>query len=141
MITSEVTSGMLEEWKRIFDLHRSKLSPNRKKGIEVDDYFRNKYTYQRFDFPRFKNVVEHNIVENEHSRRKLPKRMKPDIHTYRVGDVLVGIDTVSGEFCVECEDIEKVIPVYDDLFVYRGLDEDDLKNYVLVAEYVKLTQG
>ena len=141
MITSEVTPGMLEEWKRIFDLHRSKLSPNRKKGIEVDDYFRNKYTYQRFDSPRFKNVVEHNIVENEHSRRKLPKRMKPDIHTYRVGDVLVGIDTVSVEFCVECEDIEKVIPVYDDLFVYRGLDEDDLKNYVLVAEYVKLAQG
>ena len=141
MITSEVTPETLEEWKRIFDLHRSKLSPNRKKGIEVDDYFRNKYTYQRFDSPRFKNVVEHNIVENEHSRRKLPKRMKPDIHTYRVGDVLVGIDTVSGEFCVECEDIEKVIPVYDDLFVYRGLDEDDLKNYVLVAEYVKLAQG
>lgn len=141
MITSEVTPGMLEEWKRIFDLHRSKLSPNRKKGIEVDDYFRNKYTYQRFDSPRFKNVVELNIMENEHSRRKLPKRMKPDIHTYRVGDVLVGIDTVSGEFCVECEEIEKAIPVYDDLFVYRGLDEDDLKNYVLVAEYVKLTQG
>ncbi len=141
MITSEVTPETLEEWKRISGLHRFKLSPNRKKGIEVDDYFRNKYTYQRFDSPRFKNVVEHNIVENEHSRRKLPKRMKPDIHTYRVGDVLVGIDTVSGEFCVECEDIEKVIPVYDDLFVYRGLDEDDLKNYVLVAEYVKLTQG
>lgn len=141
MITSEVTPETLEEWKRISGLHRSKLSPNRKKGVEVDDYFRNKYTYQRFDSPQFKNVVEHNIMENEHSRRKVPKRMKPDIHTYRVGDVLVGIDTVSGEFCIECEDIEKVIPVYDDLFVYRGLDEDDLKNYVLVAEYVKLTQG
>lgn len=141
MITSEVTPGMLEEWKRIFDLHRSKLSPGRKRGVEVDDYFRNKYTYQILDSPRFKNVVGHNIMENEHSRRKVPKRMKPDIHTYRVGDVLVGIDTVSGEFCVECEEIEKAIPVYDDLFVYRGLDEDDLKNYVLVAEYVKLTQG
>ncbi len=141
MITSEVTPETLEEWKRIFELHRPKLSPDRKKGIEVDDYFRNKYTYQIFDSPRFKKVVEFNIMENEHSRRKLPKRMKPDIHTYRVGDVLVGIDTVSGEFCVECEEIEKAIPVYDDLFVYRGLDEDELKNYVLVAEYVKLTQG
>lgn len=141
MITSEVTPGMLEEWKRIFDLHRSKLSPNRKKGIEVDDYFRNKYTYQRFDSPQFKKVVEFNIMGNEHSRSKLENGMKPDIHTYQVENVLVGIDVSSGEFCVECEDIEKVIPVYDDLFVYRGLDEDDLKNYVLVAEYVKLTQG
>ncbi|MBD5539836.1 MAG: hypothetical protein HDR00_01330 [Lachnospiraceae bacterium] len=141
MITSEVTQEMIEEWKRIFDLHHSELSPNRKTGIEVDDYFRNKYAYQIFDSEEFKKVVEFNIMENEHSRGKLPKGKKPDIHTYHVGDVLVGIDTISGEFCVECEDIEKVIPIYDDLFMYRGLDDTDLKNYVLVAEYVKLTQG
>ena len=141
MITLEVTQEMIEEWKRIFDLHHSELSPNRKTGIEVDDYFRNKYTYQIFDSEEFKKVVELNIMENEHSRSKLSEGMRPDIHTYHVGDVLVGIDTISGEFCVECEDIKKAIPIYDDLFVYRGLDENDLKNYVLVAEYVKLTQG
>lgn len=28
-----------------------------------------------------------------------------------------------------------------DLFVYRGLDEEDLKNYFLVAEYIKLTRN
>lgn len=86
-------------------------------------------------------IVEFNIMENEHSRSKLSKGMKPDVHAYHVGDILVGIDTISGEFCIECEDIKKAIPIYDGLFVYRGLDENDLKNYVLVAEYVKLTQG
>lgn len=141
MITSEVTQEMIEEWKRIFDLHHSELSPNRKTGIEVDDYFRNKYIYQIFDSEEFKKIATLNVMENEHSRSKLPVGMKPDIHTYHVGDVLVGIDTLTGEFCVECEDIKKVISIYDDLFVYRGLDEKDLKNYFLVAQYVKLTQG
>lgn len=51
----------------------------------------------------------------------------------------MGIDLVSGEIHVECDDIMKVVYLYDDLFAYRGLDEDDLDNPFLVAEYVKLT--
>lgn len=140
MLTTEVTQAMIEEWKRIFDIHHSLMTPNRKTGMEVDGYFRNKYSYQILDSPEFKKVVEFNIMENEHSRSKLPKGMKPDINTYCVENVLVGIDISSGEFCVECEDIKKAVPIYDDLFVYRGLDDSDLKNYFLVAEYVKLTQ-
>ncbi|MBR9937768.1 hypothetical protein KE513_09600 [Oscillospiraceae bacterium Marseille-Q3528] len=35
----------------------------------------------------------------------------------------------------------EAIPVYNDLFVFRGLSEDDLKNFVLVAGYVRLTQN
>ncbi len=38
--------------------------------------------------------------------------METDIHTYRVGDVLVGIDAISGEFFVECEDIERADGIY-----------------------------
>lgn len=41
---------------------------------------------------------------------------------------------------MESEDIQKIVSIYDDLFVYRGLDEEDLNNYFLVAEYIKLTQ-
>lgn len=33
------------------------------------------------------------------------------------------------------------MPLHDDLFVYRGLDEEDLKNIFLVAEYVKFMQN
>ena len=39
------------------------------------------------------------------------------------------------------ENIEEVMPLHDDLFVYRGLDEEDLKNIFLVAEYVKFMQN
>lgn len=44
---------------------------------------------------------------------------------------------VSGEFHVESEDINKSIPIYDDLFVYCGLDEEDLKKLFLGCRIYK----
>lgn len=80
-------------------------------------------------------------MENAHSSDKLEDGTRPDIRCYRTGNALVGIDLVSGAFHVEAVDMAEAIPVYNDLFVFRGLSEDDLKNFVLVAEYVRLTQN
>ena len=69
---------------------------------------------------------------------------EPVIHCYRIGSVLVGIDLVTGEFHAESEALECVVPIHDDLFVHRGLDAADLKNFFLVAEYwtlLKTKQG
>lgn len=118
----------------------TRIYPNRKTGCEVDAYFKKKYPYQLFDSEEFCKVVEANIMENSHSREKLPDGEVPNIRSYCADGVLVGIDLTSGEFHIESDDIEKAIPIYDDLFVYRGLDEADLKNYILVAEYIKLTE-
>lgn len=117
------------------------MQPNRKTGVQVDNYFRNKYPYQVYDNSEFKKIVELNIVQNAHSHSKLPNETKPIIKSYKIDDVFIGIDLVSGEFHIESENINKSVPVYDDLFVYRGLDEEDLKNCFLVAEYVRLTQS
>lgn len=141
MLTEVPTPELVKDWKRIFETYHSSMLPNRKTGSEVDSYFRSKYPCQAYDNPAFKKVVELNIVENEHSRNKLPNEEKPYIKSYSIDDVLVGIDLVSGEFHVESEDINKTIPIYDDLFVYRGLDEEDSKNYFLVAEYIKLARN
>lgn len=141
MLTKEPTPELVKDWKRIFEIYHSSILPNRKKGCEVDSYFRSKYPYQVYNNAKFKQVVEFNIVENEHSRDKLKNETKPNIKSYRIDDVLIGIDLVSGEFHVESEDINKSIAIHDDLFAYRGLDEEDLKNYFLVAEYIKLTQN
>lgn len=141
MLTKEPTSEQIKDWKRIFETYHSSILPNRKSGIEIDDYFRSKYPYQIYDNANFKKIVELNIIENEYLHNKLPNEMKPNVKTYCINDILIGIDLVSGAFHIECEDINKVVPIYDDLFVYRGLDEEDLKNYFLVAEYVKLTQN
>ena len=57
---------------------------------------------------------------------------------YEKNGVLLGIDLVSGEFFVESRNPEKAAALYDDLFVFRGLDESDLKNDVLVGQYLEL---
>lgn len=140
MLTTEITKQMVEAWKRLYDIYRSSLRPNRKTGSELDDYFKKKYSYRRYENDKFKKIVELNILENDYSRSKLPFGVYPNIECYCVEDVLIGIDLSSGEFHVESEDIKKASSIYDDLFVYRGLDKNELKNCYLVAEYVKLTK-
>lgn len=141
MLTVEPTLEMLAEWKRIFEEHHTELKPNRKSGAEVNQYFRRKYLHQIFNDAAFQKAVVLNITRNEFSRNKLPKGVLPNIQSYKTGNVLVGIDLCTGEFHVESENIKEVVPIHDDLFVYRGLDEDDLENIFLVAEYVKLTHN
>lgn len=140
MLTTEPTSEMIAEWKRIFEIHHSALTPNRKSGNEVDRYFRGKYSFQLFDNAEFQEMASLNITENDYFKSKLPRDTLPNIQSYQTGNVLVAIDLCTGEFHLESENIEEVIPIYDDLFVYRGLDEKDLNNFFLVAEYVKLSQ-
>ena len=137
MITKELTNQDISDMKRIFEENRFSLVPCRKTGAEVDAYFRSRYSFKPFNDSDFIKIVEAGILENGF----LPEGARPDIKSYRTGDVLVGIDLSSGEFHIEAEDIDRVIPVYDDLFVYRGLGKDDLDNFVLVAEYVRLANG
>ena len=140
MLTMEPTKEMIAEWKQIFEMYRSSLVPNRKSGDKVDQYFREKYPHQIFDNAEFREIVSLNITENDCFRRKLPQNTLPNIQSYKTGNVLVGIDLCTGEFHVESENIEEAIPIHDDLFAYRGLDAEDVNNFFLVAEYVKLTQ-
>ena len=139
MLTTEPTGEMIAQWKDIFRKCRASLIPNRKSGADVDRYFREKYPHQVYDNAQFRKIASLNITENEHFRCKLPKDTLPNIQSYQTGNVLVAIDLHTGEFHIESEDITEVIPIHDDLFVYRGLDADDLKNFFLVAEYVILS--
>ena len=126
MLTTEPTSEMIAEWKQIFEAHHSTLTPNRKFGHEVDQYFREKYIYKIFNNAEFQKIAMLNILENEFFRNKLPEDTLPNIQSYKTGNVLVAIDLYTGEFHVESERTEEAVQVYDDLFLYRGLDEEDL---------------
>lgn len=138
MILSELTPEKIAEMKRVYEAYRPLLHPSRKSGAEVDAYFRSNYPYQQLDDYAFQAAAAANIMENEHFCAILQDGTRPDIRCYRTGNVLVGIDFVSGAFHVEVADMAAVIPIHDDLFAFRGLSKDDLKNFVLVAEYVKL---
>lgn len=140
MLTQKPTADMVKKWKKIFDENQRFMKENRKTGIDIDSYFRNKYPFIVLEASEYADIVAANIVQNEFNSEKLPEGEQPIIKTYRVDNVLVGIDIVTGYFQIECENIQKVVPIYDDLFVYRGLDKFDLQNYYLVAEYVRLTQ-
>ena len=85
-------------------------------------------------------MVSLNITENDRCKSKLPQNTLPNIQSYKTGNVLVGIDLCTGEFHVESENIEEAFQIHDDLFAYRGLDTEDINNFFLVAEYIKLTQ-
>ena len=139
MLTRMPDDKMIEEWKVLYAEHRKALKPDRKTGAEIEEYFLSKYEADEYADEEFIEVCRDNITLNPHSRQKLPEGKTPEIHSYITGDVKVGIDLVSGEIHLESDDIMKVVYLYDDLFAYRGLDEDDLENPFLVAEYVKLT--
>lgn len=139
MLTTEPTIEMIQEWKCIYNENRDKLKPNRKSGAEINDYFCIKYRFEKLDSLSFHDVVEFNIMKNESNREKLPQGAVPQIVAYKAKDssVLVGIDLVTGFFHIEGKDINRVAEIYDDLFLFRGLDETDIKNYFLVAQYIQ----
>lgn len=140
MITEKVTDEQLKSWKESFEANSASLVANRRLGEEVDRYFTEKYSPEAFASERFIEVVRGNLMLNEFSREKLSAGTAPDIKAYRLGDVVVGIDIETGFFHVESAEIDKAARIYDDLFVFRGLDDADMKNYVLVGQYIDLTR-
>ena len=79
-------------------------------------------------------------MNNECFSIKLPKGVKPDVITYYVSlknnkascsKVFVGIDLITGYYIVEGSE-----SLWDELYAFRGLDEDDIQNPYCVAEYL-----
>lgn len=139
MLTEKISREMIDEYKKIYEKHRSELESNRKSGMEIDKYFTSKYEPAVFDAYEFRKMISDCIFENEHIREKLPNDSKPQVVSYILDEsVFVGIDLITGYFHVESEDLEKMKLIHDDLFVFRGLDDMDLENYFLVAQYVLL---
>ena len=136
MITELVRKEKLTYWKELWRQRASSMKPNRIDGTALNGYFREKYAPTQFWDKRFEEVVKFNLSE----RYGNEAADSSDIVCYSVeSDVLVGIDLNTGFFHVESEDIEKCIPIYDDLFVKRGLDDEDLQNYVLTGQYIELS--
>ena len=61
-----------------------------------------------------------------------------DVVAYTLNDIFIGIDLKTGFFHIESDDVSKSIPIFDDLFITRGLSEDELQNFVIVGQYLEL---
>ncbi len=138
MITSPVTKEQLDHWKQLWKENAPSIKPNRITGMELNNYFQDKYFPTSFENSDFQEVVTFNLLQRYNDKTDI----SPRIICYLVDtDIYVGIDLDTGFFHIESEKIEKCIPIYDDLFVKRGLDKDDIQNYVLVGQYIELVDA
>lgn len=136
MITGPISKNKLDYWKQIWQEKISTLKPNRISGIQLNKYFQKKYSSTFYEDKSFQEIIKLNLIE----RYGEEVASSSNIVCYLVNeDVYVGIDLSTGFFQVESKDIEKCIPIYDDLYVKRGLDKDDLQNFVLVGQYIELS--
>ena len=133
MITKDVTAAELAAWKQLWLEHVAELHENRIDGTALDAYFREKYQPEATAPEAFFEAVRLN------AEALLPPGKASDVAAYTLpGGIFAGIDKVSGYFQVECEEIERAVPVWDDLFLRRGLNRQDLANYVVTGQYLQL---
>lgn len=156
MITQEITKEKLEQDKIIWKKYKDSLKPNRKSGVEILEYLKNKYVLVELDDNEYIKIVEDNIMMNECYAEKLPDNIKPivkafcleniengkelykhenrDLEVWKNDDtkIFIGIDIVSGFYMVEGSSM-----LFDELCAYQGLDEMDLNNYVCTAQYIR----
>ena len=137
MITKPVTEKELNNWKNLWESNREYLSINRISGAKLHDYFINKYAPEKYGNRAFFEAVRLNDIDKNGKNSVNDE----DIVCYSIkNDVFVGIDISNGFFHIESEDIYKCIPIYDDLFVKRGLNEGDINNYVIAGQYLELKE-
>lgn len=150
MLMHEVTPEMVGEWKRISTEYKGRLRPNRKSGKDVVCYLKKKYPVKELHEDKSKQIVIENVLANEPFAEKIPKGTMPRAISFIVQNmgegkklydaqdevfceraIIVGIELASGCFFVEGSSF-----LWDDLFAFQGLDERDIENFYLVAEYV-----
>jgi len=150
MLCQEVTPELVASWKETFDHYRPRLRPNKKTGTDLIAYLKQTYPVTEITCDQIRQVVLDNILGNECYSRKLPAGKTPDAkgffiektgagkylyenqdEQFRSIRIIVGIDLETAFFMVEGSS-----RLWDELFAFRGLDEDDLANSYLVAEYI-----
>lgn len=138
MITAPVTNEQLHRWKQIWNEKKDSMQPNRISGAQLYAYFQKKYVPMVCESRAFAYAVSQNLA----ARYGEEAAQAAQIVCCAVdGDIFVAIDLETGYFQVECETIEKCIPIYDDLFLKRGLDSSDLQNYVLTGQYFDMIRN
>lgn len=150
MLTQKVTPELVSSWKETAKTYRPLLQPNKKTGPEILAFLTGKYPVRELTSDALRDVVEDNILSNECHARKMPADTTPAVqgfvmentgtgkHLYENQDelfrgraIIGAVELHSGYFMVEGSSL-----LWDELFAFRGLDEEDLGNYYLVAEYV-----
>lgn len=146
MLMQEPTEELIKEWKDIYDKNKDNLIPNKKEGLEIIQYLQENYSTIEIENQELESIVCDNIVSNEYSRNKLNGK-NPIIRLFEIEDkklydiqdkVFKGIKIIVGiELNTSFIFVEGSSYLFDNLTAFTGLDEYDIKNYFLVAQYIK----
>lgn len=150
MLTQKPTENMIKKWKEIFNEYKEKITPNKKAGLEIVKYLEEHYSVTEVQNSELTSIVESNIKNNEFNLNKL-KENEPIIRIFEINKneqneelynkqekifkgikIIVGIELKTSFIFVEGSGY-----LYDELIAYTGLDEEDIKNYFLVAQYIE----
>ena len=156
MITSLPTEAMFEAWKLVFEKYKDKLKPNRISGIELLSYLEAHYVLTEINDVNALNVVRDSVMMNDIYKEKLPANTSPSPKAFylensgngkkfyypenvdsteiwggNITRIFLGIDISTGFYTVEGSTM-----LHDELNAIRGLDEKDLHNFVIVAQYI-----
>jgi len=150
MLMEEPTVEMFEEWKKTWNEYKNKLKPNKKSATEVVEYLKQKYIVVESVESELKQIVIDNITMNTYFSEKIPKgkSLKTQVfyieninngkilydnqdEIFKGNKITVGIEFATSFFMVEGSSY-----LHDELIAFQGLDEKDLTNYFLVAEYI-----
>ena len=150
MLIQKPTSETVEEWKAIYAEYKTKLYPNKKTALEIIEYIKQKYPITEQTEEELKQVVINNVLANKCYSNKLPNSKIPaakvfyientglgkhlyekQVDVFKGNKIIVGVELETAFFMVEGSSM-----LWDELFAFRGLDEDDLYNFYLVAEYI-----
>ena len=151
MLLNEPTPEIVVRWKETYNAFRPRLTPNNRPIGEVIVYLKQNYPVTELKDQKYLQVVTGNVTLNKQYTEKIPtgKIPMPQVfqientgagHTlyenqddlFRGTPIIAGFEQESGYFMVEGSSW-----LWDELFVYRGLDSVDLDNFYLVAEYVE----
>lgn len=156
MITRKPTKKVLEEWNLIWKRYKDVLKPNRKSGAEVLSYLQSHYILTEIDDENALSCISESVKENEYLAEKLPEgastiprafylenagngrkfylpenKDDTDVWGDIISKIFVGVELSSGSYQVEGSTM-----LWDELCAFQGIDEKDLKNYVVVADYI-----
>ncbi len=150
MIFGPATQELLNEWRRIHQEFKDKLTPNRKSGQEVLDYLKDKYLLDEIYEEKAFLAVSETVLKNEFHKQKLPSDLQPEPKTFILKNegngkpiydnqenmwdgcpVFIGIDLSSGYV-----QIEGSCRLHDEIYAFQGVDEYDIANCVRVADYI-----
>lgn len=146
MLMQEPTKEMIKKWQDIYNKNKDSLKPNKKDSLEVIEYLKETHSVVEIENSELENIVYDNIVLNEFSNPKLCGK-NPIIRLFEVtdknlyekqDDVFKGIKIIVGiEINTSYIFVEGSSYLYDELIAFTGLDDKDITNYFLVAQYIK----